>query len=148
MAELEYCKTERDGPILIVTLNRPEVMNALHPMANQELSGVFDAFAADPDQWVAIITGAGDRAFRAGNDLKFQASGGRGRVEMPATGLCGIPSLLRSRKPQIAAMVRAFARDTETPIVLVSHDEHDAGLLADERWVLVAGRLTADGTST
>ncbi len=104
MAELEYCKTERDGPILIVTLNRPEVMNALHPMANQELSGVFDAFAADPDQWVAIITGAGDRAFSAGNDLKFQASGGRGRVEMPATGFCGITSRFDNPKPLIAAV--------------------------------------------
>ena len=44
-------------------------------------------------------------------------------------------------------MVRAFARDSGTPIVLVSHDEHDAALLADERWVLVAGSLTADGAS-
>ena len=44
-------------------------------------------------------------------------------------------------------MVRAFARDSGTPIVLVSHDEHDAELLADERWVLVAGRLTAESAS-
>jgi ABC-type cobalamin transport system ATPase subunit len=42
-------------------------------------------------------------------------------------------------------MVRAFACDNGTPIVLVSHDEHDAELLADERWMLVAGNLTADG---
>ncbi len=44
-------------------------------------------------------------------------------------------------------MLRAFARESGTPIVLVSHDEPDAALLADERWVLVAGNLTADGTS-
>ena len=48
-------------------------MNALHYMANQELSDVFDEFAANPDLWVAIITGAGDKAFSAGNDLKFHA---------------------------------------------------------------------------
>ena len=58
----EYCKAERDGHLLIVTMNRPERMNALHPPANFELAKIFDEFAADPDLWVAIITGAGDRA--------------------------------------------------------------------------------------
>ena len=42
-------------------------------MANQELSDVFDEFAANPELWVAIITGAGDKAFCAGNDLKYHA---------------------------------------------------------------------------
>ena len=55
----QYCTTERDGHLLIVTINRPERMNALHPPANAELAQVFDDFAADPELWVAIITGAG-----------------------------------------------------------------------------------------
>jgi len=55
----EYCRIERDGHLLTVTINRPEVYNALHPMANQALSDAFDAFAVDPELWVAIITGAG-----------------------------------------------------------------------------------------
>src|SRR5262249_19119924 len=59
----QYSKVEADGHLLIVTINRPEVANALHPMANQELSDVFDEFAANPQLWVAIITGAGDKAF-------------------------------------------------------------------------------------
>ena len=59
----KYSKAEIDGHLLIVTINRPEVYNALHPMANQELSDVFDEFAANPELWVAIITGAGDKAF-------------------------------------------------------------------------------------
>ncbi|MEZ5232091.1 MAG: enoyl-CoA hydratase-related protein [Acidimicrobiales bacterium] len=46
-----------------VTINRPDVMNACHPPANRELAEAFDEFAADPELWVAIITGAGDRAF-------------------------------------------------------------------------------------
>ena len=104
MAEHEYCTTEQDGQILVVTINRPEVMNSLHPMANQELAAVFDTFVADPEQWVAIITGAGERAFSAGNDLKFQASGGRGRVEMPSTGFCGITARYDNPKPIIAAV--------------------------------------------
>ena len=104
MAEYEYCKSERDGRILTVTMSRPEVMNALHPMANQELAAVFDTFVADPELWVAIITGAGDRAFSAGNDLKFQASGKRGEVAMPESGFAGLTARYDNPKPVIAAV--------------------------------------------
>src|SRR5258708_12016188 len=58
-------------------LSRPEVYNALHIDAHFELNKVFDDFSADPAQWVAIVTGAGDKAFCAGNDLKWQAAGGK-----------------------------------------------------------------------
>jgi enoyl-CoA hydratase/carnithine racemase len=58
MSQYQFCRVEHEGPLTIVTLNRPEVMNALHPPAHFELASVFDAFAGDPDQWVAIITGA------------------------------------------------------------------------------------------
>src|SRR3954452_22846572 len=85
----EFCQSERDGRLFIVTIDRPEVMNALHPPANRELAAAFDDFAEDPDLWVAIITGAGDRAFSAGNDLKFQAAGGEGG-EQPAGGFGGL----------------------------------------------------------
>jgi enoyl-CoA hydratase/carnithine racemase len=53
---------EREGALTVIAINRPEVMNALHPPAQQELCAAFDAFAGDPSQWVAILTGAGDRA--------------------------------------------------------------------------------------
>ena len=86
----EFCRVERDGRILLVTIDRPEVLNALHPPANRELGEAFDAFAADPGLWVAILTGAGERAFSAGNDLKFQASSG-GRLEIPPAGFGGSP---------------------------------------------------------
>ena len=62
----EFCTTERDGHVLTVTINRPEVMNSLHPLANQELAIAFDEFAADPELWVAIITGAGRASFLGG----------------------------------------------------------------------------------
>ena len=75
--ELKFSKVARKGPITIVTLSRPEVYNALHIDAHFELNKVFDEFAADPEQWVAIVTGAGDKAFCAGNDLKWQAAGGK-----------------------------------------------------------------------
>ena len=43
----QYSRVEIDGRLLIVTINRPEVYNALHPMANQQLSDTFDEFAAN-----------------------------------------------------------------------------------------------------
>jgi crotonobetainyl-CoA hydratase len=65
MADYQFCKVEREGRLTIVTLNRPEVMNALHAPAHLELAEVFDNFSTDPEQWVAIVTGAGERAFSA-----------------------------------------------------------------------------------
>jgi crotonobetainyl-CoA hydratase len=99
----EFCRVERDGRVLVVTIDRPEVMNALHPAANRELGEAFDAFAADPELWVAILTGAGERAFSAGNDLKFQASSG-GRLEIPPAGFGGLTSRFDLAKPVIAAV--------------------------------------------
>jgi enoyl-CoA hydratase/carnithine racemase len=98
----EFVKVERDGPITTITLNRPEVMNALHAEAHFELAEIFDAFAADKDQWVAIVTGAGERAFSAGNDLKVQAS--RGRMGSPPSGFAGLTSRFDLTKPVIAAV--------------------------------------------
>jgi enoyl-CoA hydratase/carnithine racemase len=101
----EFCKVERDGKLFIVTINRPDVMNALHPMANQELAAAFDEFAADPQFWVAIITGAGDRAFSAGNDLKYQATTLAGqRAIKPASGFGGLTDRHDLNKPVIAAV--------------------------------------------
>ena len=102
MADYEFCRVARDGHLTLVTLNRPDVMNALHPPSHFELAQVFDAFAADPEQWVAIVTGAGERAFSAGNDLKFQASGGK--MSMPASGFAGLTSRFDLNKPVIAAV--------------------------------------------
>lgn len=105
MTKLEYCTTERDGRLFVVTLRRPERMNALHWMANEELARVFDEFEADPELWVAIVTGAGDRAFSAGNDLKYQATEAKGELRgMPASGFAGLTARYRMTKPVIAAV--------------------------------------------
>lgn len=97
----EFCSVEKDGHLTIVTIERPERMNALHPPANAELGSVFDSFAADDDAWVAIITGRG-RAFSAGNDLRYQAEGGK-RAPMPR-GFGGLTSRFDLTKPVIAAV--------------------------------------------
>ncbi|RMC37604.1 enoyl-CoA hydratase-related protein [Paracoccus alkanivorans] len=103
----EFITTERRGNILIVTMNRPEVYNAVHSDMHHEMSGCWDAFAADPELWVAVLTGAGDKAFCAGNDLKATASGGNSRG-MPPTGFSGLSSRFDLEKPIIAA-VNGFA---------------------------------------
>ncbi|NVN84454.1 MAG: enoyl-CoA hydratase/isomerase family protein [Rhodopseudomonas sp.] len=99
---LQFSTVTRKGPVTIVTLSRPEVYNALHSDAHFELHEVFNEFAADPEQWVAIVTGAGDKAFCAGNDLKWQAAGGkRGWAE---SGFAGLTSRFDCDKPIIAAV--------------------------------------------
>jgi len=99
----EFCQAERNGRIFEVTIDRPEVMNALHPPANQELSDAFDEFVADPELWVAIITGAGDRAFSAGNDLKYTAKA-EGQLAAVEKGFAGLTSRFDNPKPVIAAV--------------------------------------------
>jgi enoyl-CoA hydratase/carnithine racemase len=66
----QFCKVEHTGRMLIVTLDRPEVRNALHRAASDELDEVWASYEADPDLWVAILTGSGDKAFSAGYDMK------------------------------------------------------------------------------
>ncbi len=100
--DLKFSKVTRKGPVTIVTLSRPEVYNALHTDAHFELNTVFDDFSADPEQWVAIVTGAGDKAFCAGNDLKWQAAGGK--RGWAAGGFAGLTSRFECDKPLIAAV--------------------------------------------
>ena len=103
MTDHEFCKVERDGHLTIVTINRPKKMNAVHPPANREMSDVFDDFNNDPEQWIAIVTGEGERAFSAGNDLTYHASGASD-TKQPTTGLAGLTSRFDCNKPLIAAV--------------------------------------------
>ena len=98
----QFITVDHDGPITTITLNRPDVMNALHSDAHFELDTALNAFAADDGQWVGIITGAGDRAFSAGNDLKHQATGGK--MGSPPSGFAGVTSRFDLNKPLIAAV--------------------------------------------
>ena len=57
---------EKKGRIVCVTLNRPERMNAISVDTSAELLKVFQEYRDDPEQWVMILTGAGDKAFSSG----------------------------------------------------------------------------------
>ncbi len=103
---LAFVRYEKRDHVAFVTIDRPEVMNSLHPDANAELDQVWDDFGADPECWVAILTGAGEKAFSAGNDLKWTAQHGMPRLSKHGFG--GITARFDLWKPIIAA-VNGFA---------------------------------------
>ena len=61
---------KKEGKIAIFTINRPQALNAMNPMGLEEFNKALIEFRDDPEVWVGIITGAGDRAFCAGADIK------------------------------------------------------------------------------
>jgi len=72
---------KKEGRIAIFTLNRPEVLNAINAELSHELSEAMSDFRDDPNLWVGIVTGAGDRAFSAGADIKGFRPGPTEEVE-------------------------------------------------------------------
>ncbi len=100
----QFAIYEKKDRVAIVTINRPDRMNALHPPANFELDEIWNDFERDPDLWVGILTGAGDKAFSAGNDLRFTAEHGRDMVRFAESGFGGITNRTRCTKPLIAAV--------------------------------------------
>ena len=104
----EFATYEKEDRIATVTINRPERMNALHPPANLELHDIWNDFQNDPEVWIGILTGSGDRAFSAGNDLKYTAEHGLGGVRVGESGFGGLVKRMDCWKPIIAA-VNGFA---------------------------------------
>jgi len=95
-------QTEIDGPVLTVTIDRPEVRNAIDRATAKELATTFRTFESDGRLAVAVLTGAGG-VFCAGADLKAVASGQGPRVEPDGDGPLG-PTHLSLSKPVIAAV--------------------------------------------
>jgi len=103
VSEYEHILYEVRGHIAYVTLNRPQVMNALHPPAHRELAAAWADYMADDNLWVAILTGAGERAFSAGSDLKYRVAEADER-ELREPGKRREHILDRCWKPIIAAV--------------------------------------------
>ena len=89
-----------DEHLAIITMNRPEVLNAIHSPATEELTAIWDDYANDSSMWVAILTGAGDRAFTVGDDLKHSAT----PPNFGPAGWGGLVTRFNLWKPVIAAV--------------------------------------------
>lgn len=97
-----HIETRIDGTTLWVSMNRPGAMNALDPAAHRDLDAIFDDYAGRHDLRVAVITGAGQKAFCAGSDLKARETAGGD--DLPATGFAGLTERFDLHKPVIAAV--------------------------------------------
>ena len=98
MSTRESVLYEARGETAIITLNRPEQRNAIDSAVCEQLLAAFRRFEDDAALRVAILTGAGDRAFSAGRDLK-EVAGQRTRAVIPVLG-----DTVQSEKPFIAAV--------------------------------------------
>jgi len=94
-------RTETSGPVTTVIIDRPEARNAVNPETAQALLAAFEAFEADDDARVGVLTGAGD-AFCAGYDLKVVSSGA-GTAAAEGDGPMG-PSRRLLSKPVVAGI--------------------------------------------
>lgn len=93
---------DRRGPIVVATLNRPEVHNCVDAETADLLTEAFEGYATDPEARVLVVTGAGERAFCSGADLKT-AGDLLGRKDAERTGPMGFAQIL-TEKPTIAAI--------------------------------------------
>jgi crotonobetainyl-CoA hydratase len=144
-------RTKRDGAVLEVVLDRPKA-NAIDAATSREMGKVFAGFRDDPELRVAIITGAGDRFFSAGWDLKVAAEGEPPDADYGVGGFGGLQELPNLNKPVIAAlngmavgggMELALSADM---IIAAEHvrfslPEINAGTLADAATVKLPRRI-------
>lgn len=100
--DYKFIKVDYHSRITTITLDRPQVRNAINPSMHHELQAAFDAFAADPEQFICVLTGTGEHAFCAGSDLKAAAAGER--QPFPINGYGGIAQRFDLFKPVIAAV--------------------------------------------
>lgn len=98
-------RTNQHGKVRVITIDRPEVRNAIDSATTRALAEAFDDAAADSGVWAVVLTGAGTKAFSAGQDLKEMAAG-RGLSLEDADRSRGFTEVIEGnyRKPLLAAV--------------------------------------------
>ena len=91
-----------EGAILWITIDRPRALNALDPAAHRAMHDAFDRLETEAALRVAVVTGAGERAFCVGSDLKARAAANAD--DHPPTGFAGLTHRFGRSKPIIAAV--------------------------------------------
>ncbi|MBC8322160.1 MAG: enoyl-CoA hydratase/isomerase family protein [Candidatus Marinimicrobia bacterium] len=118
---MKYLFTEKSDGIGIITINRPDAMNAMNLKVVSELSSAFSDMIADNDIGVIILTGSGEKAFVAGADIKaMQQMDSDAALEFGKTGQEMTLIIENSPKPVIAA-VNGFALGGGCEISLACH---------------------------
>lgn len=107
---------ERKGSVLVITLNRPRVANAINPEVAQAVDSALNDAETNSEITAVIITGSGEKVFTAGQDLKALADGTSSGCAIPGHGWAGITERSFS-KPLIAA-VNGLAYGGGTEIAL------------------------------
>jgi enoyl-CoA hydratase len=107
MSQYETVQVEQRGAVTLVTLNRPQALNALNSEVLRELTDVFATYDADAGQRCLVLTGSGEKAFAAGADIKEMQP--QGFADMYSSDFfAGWEKVTATRKPWIAA-VNGFA---------------------------------------
>jgi len=141
---------EKKDHLAILTLNRPDAMNAMNAAMRREMGEAFVDFRDDADAWVLVITGAGDRAFCAGMDLREMASrlaGGAPPQGAPRQPEAPVASLMAGNveiwKPIIAAINGvAVGGGLETALacdIRIAADSARMGLSEPKRGIIPGG---------
>lgn len=105
-----------DDHVVLVTLNRPDARNAINPEVTATLDTIVSKIEADPDIWVVVLTGSGNKVFSAGADLKEV---GQGRIEALYSERGGFAGLTHARRSKVwIAAVNGFALAGGFEIVL------------------------------
>lgn len=133
------------GPVVVITIDRPEAMNALDPAHNDALADAFARYEADDGLRAAVLTGAGDKAFSAGADLRRLIPPFRDAVragQSPPWVIGGITADSRDGKPKIAAVNgHALAGGLELALACdfrLASANATFGL-AETRWAIIPG---------
>ncbi|MFF2133159.1 enoyl-CoA-hydratase DpgD [Streptomyces olivochromogenes] len=140
---------EKSGHVARITLSRPAVLNAMNLAMHEQLAEIWDDFEHDDDMWVAVLSGAGDRAFCVGQDLKELERRTREGTAEPSTfgsrGKPGWPRLterFRMAKP-VVARVHGYALGGGFELALacdvIVAAEHAEFGLPEARMGLIAG---------
>ncbi len=105
MQEPQTITVNRDGPVAVITLCRPKVLNALNSTLQDEFYDAFNHLDSDPAVHAIVVTGAGDRAFSAGADIKEMARlQQKGQTSPSSDHKEDVWTVACSRKPTIGAL--------------------------------------------